>query len=98
MNAIPTWHECDYRLIKGVALTPLQTFIYEYSPADRSDERVFRSRLLDVMNEVFESGAHIGEQWDGDIRYIESSTIYGNLTPEEIEEYNGYEDLKNRGN
>lgn len=97
MRYLPTWFACDFKRNKTIPLTPLETFVYEHTPANREDEEPFRAHLLAALNEVHSEGTGLNELLYP--AYAEHpDPIYGDLTPEQRSEYQDYEVRKNRGN
>lgn len=52
MNNLPTWNEINQKLADQKPLTPLEQFIYDWSPVLEDDEEELRADLAKLIEYV----------------------------------------------
>lgn len=47
---VPSWLECSTKIDDGIAVTPLEKFVFNNEPAGTRHEALFRKQLQDVLD------------------------------------------------
>jgi len=48
-DSLPEWGETDLKQDAGVELDPVERFIYEHSPGDTEEEKIFRRQFQEAL-------------------------------------------------